>query len=47
MASNTADVMDVLIESYLILFVVPGPKVIKLFFMHHSAEHDIFPAHKC
>ena len=25
----------------------PGPKVIKLFFMLNSTEHEIFPAHKC
>ena len=24
-----------------------GPEVIKTFFMLHSAEHEIFPAHKC
>ena len=24
-----------------------GPEVIKLFFMLNSAEHEIFPAHKC
>ena len=25
----------------------PGPKVIKPFFMLNSAEHNIYPAHKC
>ena len=24
-----------------------GPNVIKLFFMLNSAEHEIYPAHKC
>ena len=24
-----------------------GPKVVKLFFMLNSAEHEIYPAHKC
>ena len=24
-----------------------GPEVIKLFFMLNSAEHEIYPAHKC
>ena len=26
---------------------LPGPKVIKLFFMLSSAETKIYPAHKC
>ena len=26
---------------------MPGPEVIKLFFMLNSGEHEIFPAHKC
>ena len=25
----------------------PGPEVIKLFSMLNSAEHEIYPAHKC
>ena len=25
----------------------PGPEVIKLFSMLHSAEHETYPAHKC
>ena len=25
----------------------PGPKVIKLFDMLNSSEHEIYPAHKC
>ena len=25
----------------------PGHEVIKLFFMLNSAEHEIYPAHKC
>ena len=25
----------------------PDPEVIKLFFVLNSAEHDIYPAHKC
>ena len=25
----------------------PGPKVIKLFFILNSAEHEIYPAYKC
>ena len=26
---------------------LPGSEVINLFFMRNSAEHEIFPAHKC
>ena len=25
----------------------PGPEVIKLFFILNSAEHEIYPTHKC
>ena len=27
--------------------IVPGSQVIKHFFMLNSAEHEIYPAHKC
>ena len=27
--------------------LLPGPEVIKLFFMLNSTEHEIVPAHKC
>ena len=26
---------------------ISGPKVIKLFFMLNSGEHEIYPAHEC
>ena len=33
------------IQIYLSLYPVPGPEAIQI--MYNSAEHEIFPAHKC
>ena len=38
---------DVPIATHLVTNKNSGPKVIKLFFMLNSAEHEIYPAHKC